>query len=194
MTGVQTCALPISTFFLVIFRDLTEGILVGFAIGTLLFLHRMAQAVEIRGDRSMIQEDQADGDYARYDATIAIDPDVIVYRISGAFFFGAAAGVAAALDSIGENPKAYVVDFSDVSLIDSTASATIDGFVRKAIRNGVAVYITGADTAVRRELLLHGVRPPKVSFHDRLDDAVGLARNSARVGPTTRIIPRGAKV
>ena len=179
----------LSSFFLVIFRDLTEGILVGFAIGTLLFLHRMAQAVEIRGDRSMIQEDQADGDYARYDATIATDPDVIVYRISGAFFFGAAAGVAAALDSIGENPKAYVVDFSDVSLIDSTASATIDGFVRKAIRNGVAVYITGADTAVRRELLLHGVRPPEVSFHDRLDDAVGLARNSARVGPTSRIIP-----
>jgi SulP family sulfate permease len=177
----------LATFLLVVFRDLTGGILVGFAIGTLLFLHRMAQAVEIRGDRSMIQEDQADGDYARYDAALATDPDVIVYRISGAFFFGAAAGVAAALDSIGENPKAYIVDFSDVSLIDSTAAATIDGFVRKAIRRGAAVYITGADTAVRRELLLHGVRPPKVSFHEKLEDVVGLARNSAVLGPTCGI-------
>ena len=35
------------TFLLVVFRDLTEGILVGFGIGALLFLHRMAQAIEV---------------------------------------------------------------------------------------------------------------------------------------------------
>src|SRR4051812_34373744 len=37
----------LATFLLVVFRDLTEGILVGFALGTLLFLDRMAQAVDI---------------------------------------------------------------------------------------------------------------------------------------------------
>jgi sulfate permease, SulP family len=36
------------TFLLVVFRDLTEGIVVGFCLGTLLFLHRMAKAVEVR--------------------------------------------------------------------------------------------------------------------------------------------------
>jgi SulP family sulfate permease len=36
-----------ATFLLVVFRDLTESIVVGFGIGALLFLHRMAQAVEI---------------------------------------------------------------------------------------------------------------------------------------------------
>src|SRR4051794_10385577 len=35
----------LATFLLVVFRDLTEGILAGFLIGTLLFMHRMAQAV-----------------------------------------------------------------------------------------------------------------------------------------------------
>src|SRR3546814_1222826 len=35
------------TFLLVIFRDLTEGILVGFALSTLLFLHRMSQSVAV---------------------------------------------------------------------------------------------------------------------------------------------------
>src|SRR6478736_138412 len=33
----------LATFLLVVFRDLTEGILVGFGIGALLFLHRMEQ-------------------------------------------------------------------------------------------------------------------------------------------------------
>ncbi|NRP75893.1 hypothetical protein ILFOPFJJ_06817 [Ensifer psoraleae] len=35
-------------FLLVVFRELTEGILLGFALGTLLFLHRMAEAVEAK--------------------------------------------------------------------------------------------------------------------------------------------------
>src|SRR5690606_30098979 len=35
------------TFALVIFRDLTAGIVVGFALGALLFIHRMAQSVAV---------------------------------------------------------------------------------------------------------------------------------------------------
>src|SRR5690606_24003107 len=35
------------TFLLVVFRDLTEGIVVGFSLGALLFIHRMATAVAI---------------------------------------------------------------------------------------------------------------------------------------------------
>ena len=38
----------LATFLLVMFRDLTEGIVVGFGLGTLLFMHRMAQAVDSR--------------------------------------------------------------------------------------------------------------------------------------------------
>src|SRR5919202_313053 len=49
-----------ATFLLVIFRDLTEGILVGFGIGALLFLHRMAQAVEIEDARPLVEGDRAD--------------------------------------------------------------------------------------------------------------------------------------
>ena len=55
----------------------------------------------------------------------------MVVCISGAFFFGAAATVAAALDGIGEHPRALVIDFSAVPVIDSTAAVTIEGFVRK---------------------------------------------------------------
>ena len=50
----------LATFLLVVFRDLTEGILVGFGIGALLFLHRMAQAVEIESAVPLLDEDRAD--------------------------------------------------------------------------------------------------------------------------------------
>ncbi|WCP12154.1 C4-dicarboxylic acid transporter DauA [Sphingobium sp. AntQ-1] len=168
----------LATLLLVIFRDLTEGILVGFGIGTLLFLHRMAQAVEIERPQPLIETDLADrGEEGRtpYDVALATNPDVIVYRISGAFFFGAAASVAAALDRIGEHPKAYVIDFSAVPLLDSTAAATIEGFVRKAHRKGAIVYIAGARPAVRRTLLTHGARPPHARYRKTLSGAVEAA-------------------
>jgi len=166
------------TFLLVVFRDLTEGILAGFGLGTLLFMHRMAQAVEVEGGRPISDEDVADSanGHNPYDATLATDPDIIVYRISGAFFFGAAASVAAALDRIGEHPKAYVIDFSAVSVIDSTAAATIEGFARKARRHHALVYIAGALPAVRRALLTHGVRRPEVRFAANVDDARAAAQ------------------
>jgi sulfate permease, SulP family len=111
-----------------------------------------------------------------YDVSLATDPNVLVYRISGAFFFGAAASVAAALDRIGEHPKAYVIDFSAVPVIDSTAAATIEGFARKARRSQATVYIAGARPAVRRILLTHGARRPLVRFKAELEDALSSAR------------------
>ena len=111
----------LATFLLVVFRDLTEGILVGFGLGVLLFLHRMERAVEVDRAGPLVEEDVADSANGNgrepYDAALAADPDIVVYRISGAFFFGAAASVGAALDRIGEHPKAYVIDFSAVPLI-----------------------------------------------------------------------------
>lgn len=171
----------LATFLLTVFRDLTEGILVGFGLGVLLFLHRMAQAVEVENARIlMVNEDRPDAAAGQerepYDASLATDADLVVYRISGAFFFGAAATVGAALDRIGEHPKAYVIDVSDVPVLDSTAAATIAGFVRKANRRGALVYIAGARRPIRRALITHAVRPPGARFRASLSEAVAAAR------------------
>jgi SulP family sulfate permease len=179
-----------ATFLLVVFRDLTEGILVGFGLGALLFLHRMAQMVQIEHLQPMIEEDRADEPRpaARYDATLAADADVAVYRISGAFFFGTAASVAAALDRIGQHPKAHVIDFSAVPILDSTAANTVEGFVRKAGRQGAVIYLTGTRPAIRRVLLTHGVRPPKVRFKSTIAEAVAAAHARLAEPPADPVV------
>jgi SulP family sulfate permease len=167
------------TFLLVVFRDLTSGILAGFGVGALLFLHRMAQSVEVEGvARPLVEDDRADDAVARrpYDSDLASDPDLVVYRISGAFFFGTAANVGAVLERLAEHPKAYVIDVAGVPVLDSTAATTLEAFVRRAHEAGVVVYIAGARAATRRVLLVHGVRPPLVRFRTSLDDAVAAAR------------------
>jgi len=169
----------LATFLLVVFRDLTEGILVGFGLGTLLFVHRMAQSVEVATLRP--EEDEPD-----FDPALATDRDIVVCRITGAFFFGAAANVAVALDRIGAQPKAYILEFSAVPVIDSTAAAAVEGFVRKASRHKAAVYVAGARPAVRRSLLQHGVKPPQVRFRANLADALAAAREALAGVPENR--------
>jgi sulfate permease, SulP family len=179
----------LATFLLVVFRDLTEGILVGFGLGALLFLHRMAQAVAVDRPQSIVEPDVADtfnGNGRKpYDAALASDPDIAVHRISGAFFFGAAAAVAAALDRIGAAPKAHIIDVCAVPLLDSTAATTIEGFARKARRQGATVFVAADDPAIRRVLLVHGVRPPLVRFRRSLAEAIEAARRQIAKGRST---------
>jgi SulP family sulfate permease len=169
------------TFLLVIFSGLIEGILVGFGIAALLFLHRMAKMVEVENARSLTDEDESDringNGRKAFDVALATDPDVAVHRISGAFFFGAAANVGAALDNIGDHPKAYVIDFSDVPVIDSSGAAAIEGFMHKTHRRRAPIYITGASPAIRRTLLIHGVKPPYVRFRSDLAEGVKAAHS-----------------
>ena len=90
-----------------------------------------------------------------------------------------------ALDSIGDRPRAYVIDFSAVSVLDSTAAATLEGFARKAQRRGAVVYLAAARSTIRRVLLSHGVRPPLVRYRTSLVEAVAAAQ---RKNASTRAV------
>ncbi|WPP06506.1 SulP family inorganic anion transporter [Methylocella tundrae] len=174
----------LATFLLTIFRDLATGILVGFSLASLIILRRMSQSLEVETLGPM-DEDQSDRSEAgeAYDATLTTDRDIVAFRISGAFFFGAAAGVSAVLDEIAEQPKAYVIDLSAVQFFDSTAAVTIGEFARKARRAGALVYVSGASKAVRRALLLHSDGVRRVHFKDDVKSAVSAARAAIARAP-----------
>ncbi|MDB5489140.1 MAG: hypothetical protein JWQ58_2855 [Reyranella sp.] len=152
----------LATFLLVVFRDLTEGIVVGVALGVVLFLQRMTATASIEAQPAR----------APFAPDLVTDPQVFVYRLSGAFFFGTASTVGAVLDRIADRHKAFVIDFSAVPFVDSTAANVIAGIGRKALRHGVRVYVTGAAPSVRRMLLRAGAGRPQVRYLPRVDDAV----------------------
>ncbi len=170
------------TFGLTIFRDLTEGILAGLVLGVMLFIHRMSEAISVETDSSFVAGDRADSEGARerYDASLAANPDVVVYRLSGAFFFGAAATVGSVLDRIADRRRAFVLDFEDVPFLDSTAANAIAAAVTRAERNGITPVLTGLRPQIRETLKVHGVAEPRVRFAPTVDEAVaalGVSRN-----------------
>jgi len=167
----------LATFLLTVFVDLPTAIGVGVVAGSFLFLHRMAEAVEVEGGEAII-EDQADV----VDAAAAapdLKSDVFVFRISGAFFFGATAGVSTILDRIGEHPRVFILDFSAVPIIDSTAARAMHGFVHKLQRSGSKIYFSGARAGVRRALINAGLKRPGVLYSDSVESARIAARDSA---------------
>ncbi len=167
-----------ATFLLTIFEDLTVAIGVGVTLGAFLFLHRMAESVEIETGEQLVAEDTADSNgtgRTAYDPR-AFGGDVIVYRISGAFFFGATAAVSNALDGIGAHPKTFILDFGGVPLVDTTAAKTLEGFVHKLRHSGSQVYFTSTSKSVRRTLLLAGLRKPEVRYASSVEDALDMSR------------------
>jgi SulP family sulfate permease len=106
-----------------------------------------------------------------------------VYRITGAFFFGAASSVGTMLDSIADNCKAFVVDFAAVPFLDSTAANAMSRVAAKAARHGIRLYITGASPTVRRALLRHGVLRPRATYRETIARAVADIKGEREAAP-----------
>jgi SulP family sulfate permease len=163
-----------ATFFLTIFRDLTEAIVVGFALGSVLFIQRMSKTTAIATHTPFVGRDEADdaGSRGSYDEEVAANPEVVVYRITGALFFGATASIGSVLDRIQDSHKALIVDFSAVPFLDSTGANMIEGLAHKAHKRGVALWLTGASRDIQRVIVTHGLKRPIVHYAAGIEEAL----------------------
>ncbi|MEZ5551030.1 MAG: SulP family inorganic anion transporter [Pseudomonadales bacterium] len=168
-----------ATFFLTIFRDLAEAIVVGVALGSVLFIQRMSRTTVVETDAPFVGRDEADRTMPRgeYNEELAANPDLVVYRITGSLFFGATASIGSVLDQIQDSHKVLVVDFSAVPFLDSTGANMIEGLAHKAHKRGVTLWLSGASRDIRRVLLTHGLKKPRVHYASSVDTAVLAVRN-----------------
>ena len=157
------------TFFLTIYRDLIEAIIVGVALGSMVFIHRISRTTGVSTQMSISQKDE--GDEADEDAQY--HPDVVIYRIKGALFFGVAGSIGSILDRIQDDHRALIIDLSNVPFLDATGVNMIEGIAHKARKRGVDVWLTGGNRSVWKAFLAHGVKTPLVHFARTIDVALG---------------------
>ena len=147
-----------ATFLMVVFRDLTEGIVTGLALSAVLFIDRMSKSLRVSEGLAPNPDDLAENPVE------GLGADVLLYRIEGVLFFGAAAQAGPLLDRLGGGYRHVVLDCSGVPFMDSTAANLIEGALRKAEKTGAKVVITGALPNVRAALESHEVNEPRVRF------------------------------
>lgn len=169
-TSWSDAAVLLATFLLTIFVDLLTGIAVGTALGSFVFLHRMAQAAEVNG---------GDSESAKPENILSNEPDVMVYRLSGAFFFGATSQINLVLDRVVKPPRVFILDFADVPFIDITAARALGAFVQRLRRSGAKVLLTGVRPGLRRPLTHGGLVKPAVRYVRTIDAALRESRAAA---------------
>lgn len=168
-----------ATFLVVVLRDLTEGIIVGLALSAILFIDRMSKTFRV-DEASALDLDVDETETPRE----GIASDILLYRIHGVLFFGAAPQAGPLLDRVANGYNHVILDCSAVPFMDSTAANLIEGALRKAEGKQTAVYIAGATQSVRTALESHEVIEPRVTFTSTAESALKMIEERSNADKT----------
>lgn len=158
---------------LTVIFDMVVSVTAGVMLASLLFMRRMA---EIAGAKV------ADGEHP--DLAEALPRGVVLYRIEGALFFGAAAKAMDEIELVGGHVRALILDLGSVPAMDATGLVALESAIARLEKNETLVILTAVQTQPKRVLDKAGIvaKEGHIVFCERLQDAVAHARK--HVGET----------
>ena len=169
------------TMALTVLYDLTLGIEVGVVIAAFKFMHNMANLVEIETNVKLVEEELPDVVRAPrpYFDIPDLDHGIVIYRIHGPFFFGAASELTATMGREGKPPHLLILDFADVPLLDATGASALKGVINGAKRKGTKVVITHASVRILRSFVRYGITHSDLEFSTApsIERAIELFKN-----------------
>jgi len=137
-------AVLLVTFGLTVLVDLTVAIEVGVVLAAVLFMHRMAQVVQVEKGVGFLQGDVDDAQLPALDyAFQTLPPGVEMFSLRGPLFFGAARSLRDAFDALPTPPRVFILRMRNVPMIDSSGVAALSDFIRRCRARGVAVIVSG---------------------------------------------------
>ena len=132
------------TFGLTVFVDLPTAIATGVVMAAMLFMHRMAQAVEMQTGMALDEPEVDDLAVPEGKSQQAVlPPGVEAFQVRGPLFFGVASRLIDALNLVSPAPKIFIVRMSKVPMIDSSGVVALEEFIRRCHRQGTKVILSG---------------------------------------------------
>jgi sulfate permease, SulP family len=156
-------ALLVITFLLAVFADLVVAVNTGVVLAALLFMRRMAAEVRVEDLTEESREDAAD--------------DMLVYRVDGPMFFGAASRLQETLARTHRRPRVLAIKLRMVPFMDATGVEALRNVVRDFQRQGTRVLLVAPRPGVLDMLTRAGVIA-ELGEH-AVFDSVGEARAAA---------------
>ena len=143
------------TFMLTVFVDLVVAVNVGVMIAALLFMKRMSESVRVQ------QQGDIGGEGASsvepLEVPVQLPPSVLVYRIDGPFFFGAAEKLESTLERVPLGVRAIVLRLGRVPFMDATGLATLLEVIERYRHRKVRVLLCGIHPNLLQPLRAAGV-------------------------------------
>jgi sulfate permease, SulP family len=134
------------TFVLTAVVDLTVAIQVGVVLASFLFMYRMANAVEIQTSQQMLVDDVDDFTRSKDDRKNLrqkLPKGVEMFQFRGPFFFGAVSQLADVTERIQAHPRVYILDMTQVPLIDGSGVSALEEFIARCRRHHTQVIMCG---------------------------------------------------
>jgi len=125
-------AVLLTCFGLTVFTDMVIGVSVGIVLAAMLFMRRMAAVTQTQ----LVE---------RADPTLPgpVPPGVVVYRVSGPLFFGAAQRAMAALHVIADRARVVVLQLEQVPVLDATGLVALESALGQLRSSGVTAILLG---------------------------------------------------
>lgn len=156
----------IATFLLTVVFDLTVAVGVGLTMAGALFVRRMEEIAHIRLVTPETEMDVGGGSIRGKN----VPEGVLVYRIEGPFFFGAAEKLEAAVERYSTAPRVVIFRMRTVPVVDATGLHALEVMLDKFHRK-------------HTQLILSGVQPQpmKVLYNAGFIDKIGLDNVCANI-------------
>jgi sulfate permease, SulP family len=132
------------TFLLTVLADLVVAVNAGVLLAALLFMKRMASAVEI--------QDQTNEFANQNDADLRLPKDVVVFSIEGPLFFGAVSNLERVLASVQDRSRTIILRMGNVPFLDVTGIASLQEMVDSCKPREVRVILCEIRPNVRSKL------------------------------------------
>ena len=150
----------LATFGLTVLVDLTVAIEVGIVLAAIIFMHRMAESTAVQKGVSIFETDQNDlGAPARnaYGARQELPEGVELFELRGPLFFGAASRLNDAFEAAFPPPKAFILRFAAVPMVDASGVGALMRFLKRCQNHGTIVFLAELNPSAREVLMRMGV-------------------------------------
>jgi SulP family sulfate permease len=154
------------TFAMTVVFDLTVAVGVGLTMAGALFVRRMEEITHIKLVTPDNEMDVGDGSIRGKE----VPSGVLVYRIEGPFFFGAAEKLEAALGRYSMEPRVVIFRMRTVPAVDATGLHALEVMLDKFHRKGTQLILSGVQP-----------QPMKVLYNAGFIDKIGLNNVCANI-------------
>ena len=135
-------AVLIIAFTLTVVFDLTVAVEAGMVMAVLFFIRRITELTHVSVAEESPHVDDGEETLIRK----AVPPGVMIYRVYGALFFGAADKLETILHQQHTDPEILILKMDEVITMDSSALHTLESMHRKLKKYGKHLILSGPHT------------------------------------------------
>ncbi|MBE0544562.1 MAG: sulfate permease [Verrucomicrobia bacterium] len=132
----------LTAFSLTVIIDLTIAVEIGMVLAAVLFIKRVSETTQITAVDESTETEGSQHSLVGRD----IPKGVMIYRIFGSFFFGAADKLESALKRLKEEPEVLILRMRKVLAIDATGLNALEDLYERLHRRGKHVILSGPHT------------------------------------------------